>query len=724
MTPEFDPYYKWLGIPSKDQPPNHYRLLSIEQLEDDSEVIDSAANRLMSYMHELASGDRPEASQQLLNEISEARRCLLNPERKAAYDKQLKQKLPAKKTPKKRSLPKARHLTTAVKAVDSSEVPATDGPVPLGTTVKASGAGLESPCDPLGIQTPVPVGSPATQPQRLQSVNKGRKSVRRKNDTQLLAYAMLGVVLVVGGVAAYTLLGDPRINDSETTDTAPAFPDEQTPPPPVVVSSDKTNSATSMPKTDDSEPTIIPLGTQDPKPTIASGTLREVRELISQDDYDAAKLMIEEYLKTAAGQGRRQAMKLLVELRLVNASDDAIVEFLAEMPAAQFEKLRMKEQVALVSNKHLLSKLEPRFQENFEAAKRKRSDPTGGLGKLPGQKPDKPKPDTTPPDEPEEIVLTVDQARSLLAEKGLKSQSGDWVLVSDTKYTLGVKKIKKSQGAYRQFFMPIYAADYGSRREQRRLLESLKEKLKGVNENNIDQQGLINLRNKRQLEGYFKIADANARKTLRPFVDSFSQLTLSILHGESLEKKVLASYRNLNKDPSVQAALKALATSDSPVKSLKPSVSFEASQKHLAAARELVLVDYCPMAKGKILFIANEATAVPFELEEKLKKFSLITSDTAARLNIEVPEGAPDVTVGLARKGKDPRTLLGPAVTIKSLRVGQNVIKDVPAIVLRVGDSDLGNVLSQEVFTNYNTSSGKYLFVCIDPLKKRDVEEK
>lgn len=27
MGVPFDPYHKWLGIPPKDQPPNHYRLL-------------------------------------------------------------------------------------------------------------------------------------------------------------------------------------------------------------------------------------------------------------------------------------------------------------------------------------------------------------------------------------------------------------------------------------------------------------------------------------------------------------------------------------------------------------------------------------------------------------------------------------------------------------------------------------------------------------------------
>ena len=29
----FDAYHEWLGIPPKDQPPNHYRLLGIELFE-------------------------------------------------------------------------------------------------------------------------------------------------------------------------------------------------------------------------------------------------------------------------------------------------------------------------------------------------------------------------------------------------------------------------------------------------------------------------------------------------------------------------------------------------------------------------------------------------------------------------------------------------------------------------------------------------------------------
>lgn len=97
MADKFDPYYKWLGIPPKDQPPHHYRLLGIELFEPDRDVIDAAANRLMGYLKELAAGDDASHSQKLLNEISRARLCLLNKDKKAAYDQELRAKLPAEK---------------------------------------------------------------------------------------------------------------------------------------------------------------------------------------------------------------------------------------------------------------------------------------------------------------------------------------------------------------------------------------------------------------------------------------------------------------------------------------------------------------------------------------------------------------------------------------------------------------------------------------------------
>jgi hypothetical protein len=51
-TRQFDPYHKWLGIPPKDQPADHYRLLAIERFEADPEVIETAANVRMGSSEE------------------------------------------------------------------------------------------------------------------------------------------------------------------------------------------------------------------------------------------------------------------------------------------------------------------------------------------------------------------------------------------------------------------------------------------------------------------------------------------------------------------------------------------------------------------------------------------------------------------------------------------------------------------------------------------------
>ena len=93
---EFDPYHKWLGIAPKDQPPHHYRLLGIDLFEADLDVIDAAAMKQIAYIRQCALGPHGELSQQLLNKLSEAQVCLLNPEQKAAYDGRLKAKLNAK----------------------------------------------------------------------------------------------------------------------------------------------------------------------------------------------------------------------------------------------------------------------------------------------------------------------------------------------------------------------------------------------------------------------------------------------------------------------------------------------------------------------------------------------------------------------------------------------------------------------------------------------------
>jgi hypothetical protein len=93
MSDTFNGYHVWLGISPHEQPPNHYRLLGIDVFETDLDVIDHAADRQMAHVRTFQSGRNATLSQQILNELSGARLCLLSPEKKTAYDEQLRAKL-------------------------------------------------------------------------------------------------------------------------------------------------------------------------------------------------------------------------------------------------------------------------------------------------------------------------------------------------------------------------------------------------------------------------------------------------------------------------------------------------------------------------------------------------------------------------------------------------------------------------------------------------------
>jgi len=153
MPQNFDPYHKWLGIAPKDQPPHHYRLLGIDAFEDDRDVIDAAANRVMSYLKELASGEKVDFSQRLLNEVAQARVCLLNRDRKAAYDRELRAKLSPRK-PAERKKPEARPATQGPSPgplpMSKPKKPAAAQPMPVGIRVEPEPAAVRVEKTPSG----------------------------------------------------------------------------------------------------------------------------------------------------------------------------------------------------------------------------------------------------------------------------------------------------------------------------------------------------------------------------------------------------------------------------------------------------------------------------------------------------------------------------------------------------------------------------------------------
>lgn len=95
MNPAFDPYYKWLGIAPEEQPPNHYRLLGIRVFEEDPDVIEAAADQRMAHLRNYQAGKHSELSQKLLNEVAAAKICLLNRQKRGAYDANLRAELEA-----------------------------------------------------------------------------------------------------------------------------------------------------------------------------------------------------------------------------------------------------------------------------------------------------------------------------------------------------------------------------------------------------------------------------------------------------------------------------------------------------------------------------------------------------------------------------------------------------------------------------------------------------
>lgn len=95
MPESFDAYYTWLGVPPEEQPADFYRLLGLARFEENREVISNAADQRMAHIRSFQGGPHARDSQKVLNELSKAAGCLLNPRRKAMYDQHLRSSLRA-----------------------------------------------------------------------------------------------------------------------------------------------------------------------------------------------------------------------------------------------------------------------------------------------------------------------------------------------------------------------------------------------------------------------------------------------------------------------------------------------------------------------------------------------------------------------------------------------------------------------------------------------------
>ena len=207
---EFDPYYKWLGIPPVEQPPHHYRLLGVVLYEADPEVIEAAVERHTSYLQTVSSGPHVAEAQRLLNEISAARRLLLNPTRREAYDTQLRAELAARQSP---APPPVAPRPPVVEPLPPPI--AVDAPTPA---VEVSAAQRKSKRDKASAATEESAGSaerPAPQARRRSGLPL----------TSILAALGVGGIVLVAAVNYLALRKVPTIADQTPKSNLPASDD-------------------------------------------------------------------------------------------------------------------------------------------------------------------------------------------------------------------------------------------------------------------------------------------------------------------------------------------------------------------------------------------------------------------------------------------------------------------------------------------------------------------
>lgn len=95
MAEALNPYRQWLGLEwepeSGNSCPNHYLLLDLPPFEEDRLAIQAAADRALARVRSHRPGPHAAAWAQLLDQLSTAKFCLLDPDRKRVYDTQLRQ---------------------------------------------------------------------------------------------------------------------------------------------------------------------------------------------------------------------------------------------------------------------------------------------------------------------------------------------------------------------------------------------------------------------------------------------------------------------------------------------------------------------------------------------------------------------------------------------------------------------------------------------------------
>ncbi|MGC4002449.1 MAG: hypothetical protein QM811_04625 [Pirellulales bacterium] len=259
MSAAFDPYLQWLGIREKQRPVHHYRLLGLELYESEANIIAQAADRQMAHVRQFQAGEFAIAADKLLNELAAARLCLLKPERKADYDRRLREKLaegqvaaPALSPAPSVAAKQPQHAQLGTQPMPGQRM----APVPLRTTrpVGADGGAMPYAIEQPPVTPPVFQAAPQPKPSPV-----GMWTV---------LIGLVGAVVVLTGVLALRkspeepVAQGPKTPPAKTEPVAVKTPSVPTETPPQT---EPTNPSTTVAPT---VPTTPVPGTETPATTV------------------------------------------------------------------------------------------------------------------------------------------------------------------------------------------------------------------------------------------------------------------------------------------------------------------------------------------------------------------------------------------------------------------------------------------------------------------------
>ena len=264
MSAAFDPYYKWLSIPPSEQPPHHYRLLGIALFESDPEVIEGAADRQMMHVKLHASGPHSEQSQQLLNQLAQARLCLLNASKRAAYDQTLRSRW---------GLGELGRSSPAAGAPSAHTI----GSAPAAGLRPIAAAPVASPA-PASAEAPPPWSTPTAAEPGIVELSPVQRRVRARaaQRRKLTLMAMPAVVLIVGAlVFVVRSLPEPTAVEPQHVAQSPSPPVPDGPPVANEVANETEAAEVDPTDTDGPTATASPIpvvGEQPPTPITPSSS--------------------------------------------------------------------------------------------------------------------------------------------------------------------------------------------------------------------------------------------------------------------------------------------------------------------------------------------------------------------------------------------------------------------------------------------------------------------